>query len=31
VIGGLVVLIIGLTYWMKGVSTRRRPVAHRVR
>jgi hypothetical protein len=30
VIGGLVVLIIGLTFWVKGFSTRRRPAAHRV-
>jgi hypothetical protein len=29
--GGLVVLVIGLTFWMKTVSARRRPAAHRVR
>jgi hypothetical protein len=31
VVGGLVVLTIGLTYWVKGFSTRRRPAALRVR
>jgi len=31
VVGGLVLMILGLTYWVKGFSGRGRPVAHRVR
>jgi hypothetical protein len=31
VVGGLAVLTIGLTYWVKSFGTRRRPVALRVR
>jgi hypothetical protein len=31
VLGGLVLLIIGLTWWAKSISARRRPAVHRVR
>jgi hypothetical protein len=31
VVGGLVLLVIGLNYWMKSFSVRRPPVVHRVR
>jgi hypothetical protein len=30
-LGGLVLLIIGLTYWVKGLNARRLPAVHRVR
>jgi hypothetical protein len=29
--GGLTVMVIGLTFWMKTVAARRRPAVHRVR
>jgi len=31
VIGGLTVMVIGLTYWMNSFAARRRPAVHRVR
>ena len=31
VVGGLSLLILGLSFWLKSFSGRRRPVAHRVR
>jgi hypothetical protein len=31
VTGGLTIMVIGLTFWMKTFAARRRPAAHRVR
>ena len=31
VIGGLTIMVIGLTFWLKTVATRRRPAFHKVR